>query len=120
MVGEHPKSPRAILFEHHCGGADAEFFRAQQRIGGGRDQEHRADAPDRRACLGREEEALHRVAETEFVESITRRSEAFLVDDRQNGAGNQVPVFIQIEGENRLDVGRPLRAVARTAPMPKS
>jgi hypothetical protein len=51
--------------------------------------------------LRRKEEAWGDVAETRFVQPFDR--EILLVDERDEGARDQVPVFVQGERDHRLD-----------------
>jgi len=58
--------------------------------------------------MGRQEETLHSIAEA----GLTGRPEHIaLVNDGNHRAGNQVPVLVDFEGNNRLDVQCVAKAV---------
>lgn len=76
-------------------------------VGGGRDQKGRTDTPNdaRRAGIGRrQEEALGDVTEPERI-AVGRR-QVVAIGDRQDRARDQVPVRVQRDGNDRLDVER--------------
>ena len=105
MIGQGAHRPGAPLHQGHAGGSEAPLVNAAELAGGGRQQGHRADAPDHTTGAGLgggEEQALHGVAEIELAGF--RPSRALEVHHRQDRAGNQVPVGRKLEGHHRLDV----------------
>jgi hypothetical protein len=113
VVREDAEGPRAALLHQDSGGAGGPLAGLERRPGRGRPEDHRPDTPGQagHARARREEEALGDVAEAGLV----LRRVAFLVHERDDGAGDQRPVVGQPEGDHRLDVQRPTESVVARA-----
>ena len=115
VVGEHTVGPAAVLPEKHCGRAGAPFFRTQRAVSRRRPGEHRTRAPNPAAArrrFGREEKTLHDVAQAELGTGAVRCP--LRVDDRHDGARDEIPIFVERERNDRLDVGGVANRVGRT------
>jgi hypothetical protein len=58
---------------------------------------------------------LHGITEAEGIRGAAGR-DAVLLDKGQDGAGNEVPVFVEVEGDDRLNIGGPLGPATRAGP----
>lgn len=119
VSGEIPKvidqsavGPTALLLEHDAGGARSPLFAPENRIGCGGQEKHGAQTPDRVARLGRDEEGLNDVAETEFI-SQSAQLGALDVDHGKDGPRDEVPIIVEGEWNYRLDVGGELLSGSR-------
>src|SRR5262245_11108897 len=104
MIGQGTDCPAMPLPERHACWTDTPFFRTEKPIGCGGNTENRTDAPNKavdRLC-GRKEQALRDVSKAEL--SARAREDVFLIDHRQNCPRNQVPVLVEMEGNDRLKV----------------
>ena len=105
------------LPKRHGRGSHGDLAGAEQIIRRGRDAENRSDAPGEAAdALGRrQEETLRRIAQPE-LRSRTGKDVA-LVNDRNDGPRDEVPVLVDREGHDRLEVHIELLAILlRTDP----
>src|SRR5258706_7001457 len=107
LVREKAGSDRPRLLQQHRGRARPPLLRAQRALRGRGQQERRAEAPDEtapaRRLRWREEEALRRVRQTE-AGALARRDPAVPVHDREDRARDEVPVVVELDRDDRLDV----------------
>src|SRR5271156_267459 len=104
------KPDRKMWRLHQCyhRGPEAEFSLAEiRRVSSSREHKSRADAPDHLALLRREEEC--RVQVTQAVDPCLLNGGVgwngeWLVDDRHNPAGDEVPVLPHAQRDYWLDV----------------
>src|ERR1700742_4268407 len=87
------------------------FSLAKNRIGGGRNRKDRTEAPDQRAWMGRcEKELLSDVANS--IRVVVKKR-ARLTDHRDDGARDQIPIRVDAQRYDGLNVEHFLGAVVR-------
>ncbi len=109
MVAQQATGPGALLPQCDRGRANGPLAGGQQVVGYGRQQERGSDAPDpatRGGSHRREEQALHRVAETRLAPGTPEY--VALVDDQDDSPRDEVLIVIQRERDHRLYVEHPL------------
>jgi hypothetical protein len=114
VIGENAVGPAVLLLEDDSGRTGAPLLGAEAIIGRGRPQKHRADAPDDAARPRRarqQEEALRGVAEAAMRADSRRR--LLPVHQRHDGPHDQIPLLVQLERNDRLDVERVATALRR-------
>ena len=111
VVGQDAVGETVRLLQCHHGGTRAPHATAQGRIGRGGIITHRPGAqnPPAHRFLGREEKALRDVAQTGMTFPRTRGSQRILVqrilvNDRHDGADDEVPIRADGDRHDRLDV----------------
>ena len=113
VVCQNAISPGLVLLEHHGCRTDTELIGTKKIVGRCGKQENRPDAPDRIAGFRREEKALHGITEPRGIRRAAREN-ATLVDDRKNGAGDDIPIVVQGNRNDRLEVQGESIAIAWT------
>jgi hypothetical protein len=106
MVGQCAQGPGSPHGQHDRGRPHAPFLPTKQRIRSRREENDRPGAPQQaagRRLLRREEETQAGVPQAEL--GAFARKDVVLINHRHNRPRNQVPVFCQMEGDHRLDVG---------------
>ena len=111
IVEQHAEHPMSRRRQEHGRRAEQDSARPENRIAGGRNGEDRANAPDQFARVRRrQEQRLGNIANTVGA-AVFRRIR--LADQRNDGARDDVPVFVQVHWNDRLDIEYFLRTVER-------
>jgi hypothetical protein len=123
LVHEHACGQSAHLFEHHKGRSNRERAGAEKRMRSGWIKEGGPDAPnqaERSGIFGRKKETLRRIAEPvlrTILNDVKRFGhildvkEVVLRNDRKNRAQNEIPILVQGNGNDRLNVERELVSI---------
>lgn len=112
MIGQPAIGPTALLLERHHSRPNRKGVR-RKIAATSRQKEYRTSAPypsRRSGCLRREEERLYDIPNTGFVEVPDVRG-----NDRNNRSGDHIPVLVQRERKNRLNVQHPLAPTSISA-----
>ena len=112
VVGQHTDGPAPALFKDHSCGAERPLIGGGEGVGAGGQQGHRTEPPDQAPWAGEaggKKQTLHCVAKVNTVVKTALIDSAVgiaLMDHRQDRAGDQIPIFAEVDRHHRLDVQR--------------